>query len=105
MPQPLVLRAYLEMRRLRLLDARMVVLQRQGRVGFYGACTGQEAVPIATALALAADGWRVVRAQRGGDDPELSSEGVECVRLDREEPGAIEKAIGAGVAALRAQSW
>jgi len=57
MPQPLVLRAYLEMRRLRLLDARMVVLQRQGRVGFYGACTGQEAVPIATALALAPNDW------------------------------------------------
>ncbi len=57
MPQDLLVRAYLEMRRLRLLDARMVVLQRQGRVGFYGACTGQEAVPIATALALAPGDW------------------------------------------------
>ena len=45
------------MRRLRLIDARMVVLQRQGRVGFYGACTGQEAVPIATGLALEKDDW------------------------------------------------
>lgn len=61
---------------------------------------GSGQIGRATALALAADGWRVVRAQRGGDDPELSSEGVECVRLDREEPGAIEKAIGAGVDAL-----
>jgi pyruvate dehydrogenase E1 component alpha subunit len=50
-------RAYREMRRLRLIDARMVVLQRQGRVGFYGACTGQEAVPIATALALDGGDW------------------------------------------------
>jgi pyruvate dehydrogenase E1 component alpha subunit/2-oxoisovalerate dehydrogenase E1 component alpha subunit len=57
MPEDVLVRAYLEMRRLRLLDARMVVLQRQGRVGFYGACTGQEAVPIATALALQADDW------------------------------------------------
>jgi pyruvate dehydrogenase E1 component alpha subunit len=57
MPQDLLVRGYLEMRRLRLLDARMVVLQRQGRVGFYGACTGQEAVPIATALALAPGDW------------------------------------------------
>ena len=57
MPQDLLVRAYLEMRRLRLLDARMVVLQRQGRVGFYGACTGQEAVPIATALALLPGDW------------------------------------------------
>ncbi len=57
MPEDLLARAYLEMRRLRLLDARMVVLQRQGRIGFYGACTGQEAVPIATALALAVGDW------------------------------------------------
>jgi pyruvate dehydrogenase E1 component alpha subunit/2-oxoisovalerate dehydrogenase E1 component alpha subunit len=57
MPEDLLVRAYLEMRRLRLLDARMVTLQRQGRVGFYGACTGQEAVPIATALALAPGDW------------------------------------------------
>jgi pyruvate dehydrogenase E1 component alpha subunit len=57
MPQDLLVRAYLEMRRLRILDARMVTLQRQGRVGFYGACTGQEAVPIATALALAPGDW------------------------------------------------
>ena len=48
LPLATVRLAYREMRRLRLLDARMILLQRQGRVGFYGACTGQEAVPIAT---------------------------------------------------------
>ena len=53
----LALRAYFEMRRLRTLDARMIVLQRQGRVGFYGAATGQEAVPIASGLALAPEDW------------------------------------------------
>ncbi|MDP9001678.1 MAG: thiamine pyrophosphate-dependent enzyme, partial [Myxococcota bacterium] len=52
-----LLRAYREMRRLRLLDARMILLQRQGRIGFYGAAQGQEAVPIATGLALQADDW------------------------------------------------
>jgi pyruvate dehydrogenase E1 component alpha subunit/2-oxoisovalerate dehydrogenase E1 component alpha subunit len=52
-----VMRAYREMRRLRVLDAKMIVLQRQGRIGFYGACTGQEAVPIATGLAVAQDDW------------------------------------------------
>jgi pyruvate dehydrogenase E1 component alpha subunit len=57
MPVELIVRAYAEMRRLRILDARMVTLQRQGRVGFYGACTGQEAVPIATGLALAPGDW------------------------------------------------
>jgi pyruvate dehydrogenase E1 component alpha subunit len=50
-------RAYREMRRLRAIDARMIILQRQGRVGFYGACTGQEAVPIATGLALSEGDW------------------------------------------------
>jgi pyruvate dehydrogenase E1 component alpha subunit len=53
----ILLSAYRHMRRLRLLDARMIVLQRQGRVGFYGACTGQEAVPIATGLVTKKDDW------------------------------------------------
>ena len=46
------LRIYRYMRLIRLLDERMVTLQRQGRVGFYGSCTGQEATPVATAAAL-----------------------------------------------------
>ncbi|WP_437913507.1 thiamine pyrophosphate-dependent enzyme [Sorangium sp. So ce302] len=53
----LLLRAYREIKRLRLLDARMLLLQRQGRIGFYGACTGQEATPIATALAVEPTDW------------------------------------------------
>lgn len=52
-----LLRGYREMRRLRLIDAKMILLQRQGRVGFYGACTGQEAVPIAAGLVLAERDW------------------------------------------------
>jgi pyruvate dehydrogenase E1 component alpha subunit/2-oxoisovalerate dehydrogenase E1 component alpha subunit len=56
-PAPVLLSAYRHMRRLRLLDARMIILQRQGRVGFYGACTGQEAVPIATGLVTRKDDW------------------------------------------------
>lgn len=53
----LLRRMFREMKRLRLLDERMVVMQRQGRIGFYGACTGQEAVPIATGLAFEARDW------------------------------------------------
>jgi pyruvate dehydrogenase E1 component alpha subunit/2-oxoisovalerate dehydrogenase E1 component alpha subunit len=53
----LLLRMYREMKRVRLLDQRMVMLQRQGRVGFYGACTGQEAAVIGTALAAAPGDW------------------------------------------------
>ena len=49
-----------------LLDARMIVLQRQGRVGFYGARTGQEATPIATGLAVARERLGVPGAARAG---------------------------------------
>jgi len=52
-----LLRGYREMRRLRLLDDRMISLQRQGRIGFYGGARGQEAVPIAIALALREEDW------------------------------------------------
>lgn len=53
----IVMRAYREMRRVRVLDARMIALQRQGRVGFYGAAQGQEATPIAAGLVLEQDDW------------------------------------------------
>ncbi|MCL2725722.1 MAG: thiamine pyrophosphate-dependent dehydrogenase E1 component subunit alpha [Polyangiaceae bacterium] len=52
-----LLEAYRQMRRMRLLDERMILLQRQGRIGFYGACTGQEATPIAAALVLRDSDW------------------------------------------------
>jgi pyruvate dehydrogenase E1 component alpha subunit/2-oxoisovalerate dehydrogenase E1 component alpha subunit len=57
LPEALLLRMHREMLRLRLLEARMVVLQRQGRVGFYGSCTGQEAVAIAAGCALEEADW------------------------------------------------
>jgi pyruvate dehydrogenase E1 component alpha subunit/2-oxoisovalerate dehydrogenase E1 component alpha subunit len=56
-PTERLLAAYRHMRRLRMLDARMILLQRQGRIGFYGACTGQEAVPIATGLVVRPCDW------------------------------------------------
>ena len=37
LPASELLRAYRELRRLRAIDARTITLQRQGRVGFYGA--------------------------------------------------------------------
>jgi len=48
---------YREMKRIRLLDQRMTMLQRQGRVGFYGACTGQEAAAVAAGLAASSEDW------------------------------------------------
>jgi pyruvate dehydrogenase E1 component alpha subunit len=53
----LLSRMYRSMRLLRALDERMLVIQRQGRIGFYGEVKGQEATPIATGLALEADDW------------------------------------------------
>ncbi len=49
--------AYRWMRTARSLDDRMVALQRQGRVGFYGPATGQEAVSIAAGLAVQENDW------------------------------------------------
>ena len=46
-----------EMLRIRRIDERMLGKQRQGKVGFYGTITGQEATPIATAFALEARDW------------------------------------------------
>jgi pyruvate dehydrogenase E1 component alpha subunit len=41
----------------RLLDERMINLQRQGRIGFYVPSTGEEAAQVGSALALEADDW------------------------------------------------
>ncbi|MGB0678094.1 MAG: thiamine pyrophosphate-dependent dehydrogenase E1 component subunit alpha [Polyangiales bacterium] len=42
---------------LRRLDAKMLRWQRQGRLGFYGPVTGQEAVVVALAAAFAPSDW------------------------------------------------
>src|SRR3989442_642023 len=41
----------------RILDTRMLALQRQGRIGFYGPSVGQEATIVAPALALESGDW------------------------------------------------
>src|SRR5512142_3356460 len=51
------LELYEAMLRIRTLDERMMTLQRQGRIGFYGACTGQEAAAIGSAYALRPGDW------------------------------------------------
>jgi pyruvate dehydrogenase E1 component alpha subunit len=53
----LLVRIYREMKRLRALDERMLTIQRQGRIGFYGEAKGQEATPIATGFALEPEDW------------------------------------------------
>ncbi|HYK93846.1 MAG TPA: thiamine pyrophosphate-dependent enzyme [Thermoplasmata archaeon] len=43
----------------RTLDSRMLGLQRQGRIGFYGPATGQEAVSVAAGLVSTRPDWIV----------------------------------------------
>jgi len=45
------------MLRVRRLDERMMLRQRQGKIGFYGATTGQEATPVATVFATQPSDW------------------------------------------------
>ena len=57
---------YRAMVRIRTVDERMMTLQRQGRIGFYGACPGQEASVIASAYALQKDDWIFPALREGG---------------------------------------
>ena len=50
----------------RTVDERMVTLQRQGRITFYGAATGQEASVIGSGFALSPDDWVVPALREGG---------------------------------------
>jgi pyruvate dehydrogenase E1 component alpha subunit/2-oxoisovalerate dehydrogenase E1 component alpha subunit len=50
-------RLYRHMLKMRLLDGRMLSLQRQGRIGFYGTATGQEAAVTGSAYALRDTDW------------------------------------------------
>ncbi|MSQ84291.1 MAG: 3-methyl-2-oxobutanoate dehydrogenase [Myxococcales bacterium] len=52
--------------RVRAIDERMLGLQRQGRIGFYGAATGQEAGTIAAGHALQARDWVHPALREGG---------------------------------------
>lgn len=52
-----LLEMYRAMLLIRTLDERMMTLQRQGRVGFYGACTGQEAACVGSTSALRSTDW------------------------------------------------
>jgi pyruvate dehydrogenase E1 component alpha subunit/2-oxoisovalerate dehydrogenase E1 component alpha subunit len=66
LPREMLLRLYREMVRLRTVDERMMTLQRQGRVGFYGACTGQEAATLASAIAFDTNDWIFPALREGG---------------------------------------
>lgn len=52
--------------RIRVTDARMMALQRQGRIGFYGEAMGQEAAVVGSAAASAPDDWIVPALREAG---------------------------------------
>lgn len=52
--------------RIRVTDARMMALQRQGRIGFYGEATGQEAAVVGSAAATEPQDWIVPALREAG---------------------------------------
>ena len=55
--EPQLLRLYEGMVRIRVVDTKMLTLQRQGRIAFYGTATGEEAAIIGSAAAIGRDDW------------------------------------------------
>ena len=54
------------MLRIRVTDARMMALQRQGRIGFYGEAMGQEAAVVGSAAASEPQDWIVPALREAG---------------------------------------
>ncbi|MCA9243814.1 MAG: pyruvate dehydrogenase (acetyl-transferring) E1 component subunit alpha [Phycisphaerales bacterium] len=59
LPDNDLLKLYKTMWQTRLLDERCLHMQRQGRIGTYGPCKGQEATPLGVAYTLRKDDWYV----------------------------------------------
>jgi pyruvate dehydrogenase E1 component alpha subunit/2-oxoisovalerate dehydrogenase E1 component alpha subunit len=57
---------YRGMLTIRVVDRRMMALQRQGRIGFYGEALGQEAAVVGSAAALEKDDWLVPALREAG---------------------------------------
>lgn len=66
LPHAVMAKMYRSMKRVRILDERMIALQRQGRIGFYGAATGEEAAVIGSAQALRPGDWVFPALRQGG---------------------------------------
>jgi pyruvate dehydrogenase E1 component alpha subunit len=54
------------MLRIRVVDARMMAMQRQGRISFYGEASGQEAAVVGSAAASIAEDWIVPALREAG---------------------------------------
>ncbi|MBK6939793.1 MAG: 3-methyl-2-oxobutanoate dehydrogenase [Planctomycetes bacterium] len=62
----LMLRMYRAMTLIRALDGRMLILQRQGRIGFWGPTRGQEGATIASCAAFEDRDWILPALREGG---------------------------------------
>jgi pyruvate dehydrogenase E1 component alpha subunit len=61
-----LVRIYRGMVTIRLMDERLLALQRQGRIGFYGEAKGQEGAVIGAAAALGPKDWIVPALREAG---------------------------------------
>ncbi len=59
-------RLYRGMVTIRVMDERLLAMQRQGRIGFYGEAKGQEAAVIGAASALGPEDWMVPALREAG---------------------------------------
>ncbi|HVL87498.1 MAG TPA: pyruvate dehydrogenase (acetyl-transferring) E1 component subunit alpha [Candidatus Thermoplasmatota archaeon] len=57
---------YRTMLLIRALEGRMMLLQRQGRIGFYGVTRGEEGAVVGTAFALRPEDWVFPALRQGG---------------------------------------
>ncbi|MBI4510210.1 MAG: 3-methyl-2-oxobutanoate dehydrogenase [Deltaproteobacteria bacterium] len=62
----LALKMYRGMLQVRIMDERLMALQRQGRIGFYGEARGQEAAVVGSAAALRDGDWIVPALREAG---------------------------------------
>jgi pyruvate dehydrogenase E1 component alpha subunit len=65
-PTEILLRMYRTMVLLRTLDAKMLLLQRQGRIGFWGPTKGQEAATIGSCAAFEDRDWILPALREAG---------------------------------------
>ncbi|HUR70094.1 MAG TPA: thiamine pyrophosphate-dependent enzyme [Candidatus Thermoplasmatota archaeon] len=66
LPDATLTRLYEGMRLIRLLDERCMNLQRQGRIGFFGTTTGEEAAVVGSIAPLPDDDWAFPALRQGG---------------------------------------
>lgn len=66
LPDAMLVRMYEGMRLIRLLDERCMNLQRQGRIGFFGTTTGEEAAVIGSIAAMGDEDWVFPALRQGG---------------------------------------